>query len=130
MPVAPSPTATRTTISATRVMRSGTRGARRARGGRGPSGGPLSTTPWLVSVASVGGTTSAFVAVVTASARSGATRQPEGVAHPADGVQQPRVGGVDLAAQVGDVGLDDVGLAVEVVVPHVVEDLRLRQDPP
>ncbi|CPU65988.1 Uncharacterised protein [Mycobacteroides abscessus] len=34
---------------------------------------------------------------------------------------------VDLAAQVGDVELDDVGLAAEVVVPDAVEDLRLGQ---
>ena len=38
--------------------------------------------------------------------------------------------GVDLLAQVGDVELDDVGLAAEVVVPHPVQDLRLRQHPP
>src|SRR5206468_3637344 len=31
--------------------------------------------------------------------------------------------------QVGDVELDDVGLASEVVVPHPIEDLRLRQHP-
>ena len=37
--------------------------------------------------------------------------------------------GVDLLAQVGDVQLDDVGLAAEVVVPHPVQDLRLRQHP-
>src|SRR5690606_12497203 len=36
---------------------------------------------------------------------------------------------VDLAAQVGDVALDDARVAVEVVLPHVVEDLRLRQHP-
>src|SRR6478752_3006895 len=36
---------------------------------------------------------------------------------------------VDLLAQVGDVELDHVGLAAEVVVPHPVEDLRLRQHP-
>ena len=36
---------------------------------------------------------------------------------------------VDLLAQVADVGLDDVGVAVEVVLPHVVEDLRLRERP-
>src|SRR3954451_15121981 len=37
--------------------------------------------------------------------------------------------GVDLLAQVGDVELDDVGLAAEVVVPHPVQDLRLGQHP-
>src|SRR6478609_9455046 len=31
---------------------------------------------------------------------------------------------VDLAAEVGDVALDDPRVAVEVVLPHVVEDLR------
>src|SRR5881397_42922 len=44
MPVAPSPTATRTTISATRVMRSGTRGAR---DGAARAGGPPSMVPAL-----------------------------------------------------------------------------------
>src|SRR3954452_1213070 len=131
MPVAPSPTATSTTISATRVIRSGTRGARSGRAG---VAGPLSMVPALAtsSTASAAGAerSSAVVAMVTSSARSGSTREPQGVAHPTDRVQQPRVGGVDLAAQVGDVGLDDVGLAVEVVVPHVVQDLRLRQHPP
>ena len=37
---------------------------------------------------------------------------------------------VDLLAQIADVGLDHVGVAVEVVLPHVVEDLRLRECPP
>ena len=58
------------------------------------------------------------------------TRQPHHVAHAAQRVQQPRLAGVDLAAQIGDVGLDDVGVAAEVVVPHVVEDLRLGQHAP
>jgi len=40
-----------------------------------------------------------------------------------------REGGVDLAPQVGDVGLHDGTVAAEVVVPHVVEDLRLGDDP-
>ena len=35
---------------------------------------------------------------------------------------------VDLAAQIGDVELDDIGLAAEVVVPHPVQDLGLGQD--
>ena len=35
---------------------------------------------------------------------------------------------IDLAAEVPDVDLDDVGVAVEGVVPHVVEDLALRDD--
>src|SRR3990172_5013102 len=37
---------------------------------------------------------------------------------------------VQLVAQMQDVHLDDVGIAFEVVVPHVVEDLPLRQDVP
>ncbi|OEI67493.1 Transcriptional regulator (modular protein) [Curtobacterium sp. ER1/6] len=36
---------------------------------------------------------------------------------------------VELAPEVRDVGLDDARVAVEVVLPHVVEDLRLRQHP-
>ena len=44
-------------------------------------------------------------------------------------MDQRRIEAVDLLAQVADVGLDDVGIAVEVVVPHVVEDLALGQDP-
>src|SRR6478735_1725863 len=35
---------------------------------------------------------------------------------------------IELLAQVADVRLDDVRVATEVVVPHVVEDLALRQD--
>src|SRR3954463_13988742 len=113
-------------MSATRVIRSGIRGARRARGGRGSSAaGPFSRSPSLVAAASVGWTRSAFVAMAMSSARSGTTREPQRVPPPADRVQQPRLGRVDLAAQVGDVRLDDVGLAVEVVVPHMVQDLRL-----
>ena len=34
---------------------------------------------------------------------------------------------VQLLAQVAHVGLDDVRIAVEVVAPHVIEDLRLRE---
>src|SRR5438132_2453741 len=37
-------------------------------------------------------------------------------------------GQVDLLAQVADVDLDDVEVAVERVVPHVLQDLRLRDD--
>ena len=44
-------------------------------------------------------------------------------------MQQPWLARVDLAAEVGDVRLDDVGLAVEVVVPDVIEDLGLGQHP-
>src|SRR6478752_6937315 len=43
------------------------------------------------------------------------------------GVDHRWAPGVDLLAQVGDVELDDVGLAAEVVVPHPVEDLGLGE---
>ncbi len=36
---------------------------------------------------------------------------------------------IHLAAEVGDVGLDDARIAVEVVFPHVVEDLGLAEHP-
>src|SRR6202142_4573516 len=52
------------------------------------------------------------------------------VADAADGVDERSATRVDLLAQVADVELDHVGLAAEVVVPHPVEDLRLRQHPP
>ncbi|ELP47739.1 transcriptional regulator [Mycobacterium avium subsp. paratuberculosis S5] len=42
-------------------------------------------------------------------------------------MQQPLLAGVDLAAQVRHVGLDDIDVTSEVVAPHVVEDLRLAQ---
>src|SRR5215469_13878614 len=51
------------------------------------------------------------------------------VADAAQGVQQVRLGRVDLAAQDGDVRLDDAGVAAEVVVPYVVEYLHLGQHP-
>ncbi len=50
------------------------------------------------------------------------------VAEAAHGPEQPGLGAVELAPQVADVRLDDVVLAVEVVLPDVVEDLLLRQD--
>src|SRR4029079_6985825 len=43
-------------------------------------------------------------------------------------LDQRRAERVELLAQVADVRLDDVLVAPEVVVPHVVEDLSLRQD--
>src|SRR5215467_3290293 len=46
-------------------------------------------------------------------------RQPHDVANAAQGVQQVRLCRVDLAAQDGDIGLDDAGVAAEVVVPDV-----------
>src|SRR6185369_10871555 len=51
----------------------------------------------------------------------------EDIARPAHRVDHRLAAGVDLLAQVGDVQLDDVGLAAEVVVPHPVEDLGLAQ---
>src|SRR6187455_454957 len=45
-------------------------------------------------------------------------------------LDQRRAERVELLAQVADVRLDDVRVAAEVVVPHVVEDLALRQDAP
>src|SRR3954452_7245078 len=50
------------------------------------------------------------------------------VAEPADRAEQPRLRVLQLASQVADVRLDDVVLAVEVVLPDVVEDLLLGQD--
>ena len=51
----------------------------------------------------------------------------EPVARPSDGVDRgPSERPVDLATQVADVDLDDVGIAVEVVIPDVAEDLTLR----
>ena len=55
--------------------------------------------------------------------------QAQHVADSPHGVDERGLDRVDLAPQVGDVRLDDVRLAVEVVVPDVVEDLRLRQHP-
>ena len=48
----------------------------------------------------------------------------EDVADEADGVEQRGAVLVELAAEVGDVGLQDVRVAVEVVLPDVIEDLR------
>src|SRR4249919_3310070 len=51
----------------------------------------------------------------------------KGVTHAPNGVDQ--LGGdiVDLAAQITDVGLHHAAVAAEVVLPHVVQDLGLRQ---
>src|SRR5215212_8647591 len=54
----------------------------------------------------------------------------EHVSRLADGLDQRRPGGVEFPAQVADVGLDDVGVAAEVVAPHVLEDLRLGEHAP
>ena len=54
---------------------------------------------------------------------------PDGVADAADRGDQLRLGGVELAAEVADVRLDDAAVAAEVVLPDVIEDLRLGQHP-
>src|SRR6188472_18731 len=43
-------------------------------------------------------------------------------------LDQRRAERVELLAQVADVRLDDIRIAAEVIMPHVVEDLALRQD--
>src|SRR6476659_8737538 len=48
-------------------------------------------------------------------------RDPQAVPDAADRVDQRRLDAVELLAQVGDVRLDHVGVATEVVLPHVVE---------
>src|SRR6266487_3986663 len=53
----------------------------------------------------------------------------ESVAGASDGLDEATaVGLVELAAEAADVDLDDVGVAVEVLVPHPGEDLILGQD--
>src|SRR6185436_9781125 len=49
-------------------------------------------------------------------------------AHGLDGAAPVRL--VDLATQAPDVDLDDVGVALEVVVPHASQDLLLGEDLP
>src|ERR1700716_1939967 len=51
----------------------------------------------------------------------------QGIANTADGVDQRRTFGIDLLAQVADVGLEDPGVATEVVTPDVIEKLRARK---
>src|SRR6185436_20460334 len=58
----------------------------------------------------------------------GELRLAERVADEPHRLDQRRAERVELLAQVADVRLDDVRVAPEVVVPHVVEDLALRQD--
>src|SRR2546429_8931645 len=64
-----------------------------------------------------------------ASESSVSPRLAEAVAHAADRVDQRRLVGVDLLAEVADVCLHDAGVAIEVIAPHMIEDLGLRQDP-
>src|SRR5690348_6146286 len=54
----------------------------------------------------------------------------EHVSDLADRADQRRAERIELPAQVADVGLDDVRVAGEVVLPHVLEDLPLREHPP
>src|SRR5947207_691627 len=56
-------------------------------------------------------------------------RDPQDVADAADRVDQPGLAPDQLAPQVADVGLDDVAIAAEAVVPDVVEDLGPAQHP-
>src|SRR3954452_19950263 len=62
-------------------------------------------------------------------ARSCPVGRLQDVAGSAHGVDHGGPAGVDLLAEVGDVQLDDVRLAAEVVVPHAVEDLCLGEHP-
>ena len=54
-------------------------------------------------------------------------RRAQRVADAAHGLDQRRAVRVELLAQVADVGLEHARVAAEVVVPHVVEDLRAGQ---
>src|SRR6266568_4639852 len=56
-------------------------------------------------------------------------RQPKAVSDAAHGLDERRPLSIDLLPKVADVGLHHVALATEVVVPHMVEDLRLAEDP-
>src|SRR6516162_7278649 len=55
--------------------------------------------------------------------------EAEHVPDAAQGVDQPRFGAVHLTAEHGHIRLDDPGVAAEVVVPHMVENLHLGQHP-
>src|SRR4029077_21128848 len=54
-------------------------------------------------------------------------RRPQRVADAPQRMNQRRLIAVDLLAQVADVRLDDPSVASEVVLPDVIEDLRLRE---
>src|SRR3954451_24487296 len=54
-------------------------------------------------------------------------RAAQGVTDAAHGVDERRAVDVELLAQVADVGLEHAGVAAEVVLPHVLEDLRAGQ---
>src|SRR5699024_3849345 len=49
------------------------------------------------------------------------------IAHTAHGVDQRRISGINLAAQVGNIRLHDVAVATEVIVPNIVQNLGLGQ---
>ena len=51
------------------------------------------------------------------------------IASAAQGVNHRRTIGVDLLTEIGNVELDDVRLAAEVVVPHPIQDLCLAEHP-
>src|SRR5438270_12119832 len=53
------------------------------------------------------------------------SRQPQHVPHAAQGVDQPRLLRIHLAAEPGHVRLDDAGVAAVVVVPDMAQDLHL-----
>src|SRR3954447_5089009 len=103
---------------------------RGARPGTGAGAGSCSST----SVGGPGGACSGATGCGTNSVPlmpgTSRARRLDDVARPADGVDQLRLDVVDLLAQVTDVQLDDVRLALEVVLPYAVEDLRLRQHHP
>src|SRR5262245_29846778 len=62
---------------------------------------------------------------------SGRGYLPEDIADPADGLQQlPLEWPIDLVAQAADQHVDNVGLRIEVVLPHVRENHRFRDDLP
>src|SRR4051812_42381756 len=50
------------------------------------------------------------------------------VAHAAHRVDQRRAVDIELLAQVADVGLEHARVAAEVVLPHVLEQLRAGED--
>src|SRR6185369_11975042 len=111
MPDASRPHATSTRVAATSATRRGTPRARN-----------LAMPPILRQLPSYAAVLPTLRPVTERSSRFA-----QDVPHAPQRVQQPLLPGVDLAAQVGDVGLDDVHVAAEVVAPDVVEDLGLGQ---
>src|SRR6202171_2105642 len=68
-----------------------------------------------------------LISGTVSSSRKRSSRFTQDVSDAPQCVEQTLLTGVDLAAQIRHIGLDDVDVAAEVVPPHVVEDLRLRQ---